>query len=73
MTHIDVGPVVGRCDNFYTSEGEQPQTKSIVIAPIIITVKQEDNDRFYLIYACNLSGTCLFTKCLYSNVKHREK
>ena len=67
MVHIDVGPVIGRCDNFRLTNEESPQTKSIVIAPIIITVKPNieygDRDRFLIVYACNLA----------ENVKHREK
>lgn len=76
MGHIDVGPVIGKCDNFITNPEDMPQTKSVIIAPIIITVKLKnepnEGDRFFIVYACNLAKECQFTKCLYSNVKHRE-
>lgn len=71
MPSIIITPKIEVCHNFIEQYGTQRKSRSVVIAPIRVTVNEEGG-KFYIIYACSLAEKCLFTNCLYSRIKHRE-
>jgi len=71
VTSIIITPKIEVCHNFIDHHGTLCTSRSVVIAPIRVTVNEEEN-KFYMIYACSLAEKCLFTNCLYSRIKHPE-